>query len=146
MIDDRVLYTVTIETQDGVLRMLALGVSIEQVAPGQLAVHWHDTVRGHATLGELVRETDTGFVWRRRGEVPGSRHDGDVLTFEVVTLERFEREVRRSYLDVPDSVPSFRYGDEELWEWYRRQFFGVGRVYKGRQKPDGTPIEPPPVL
>lgn len=146
MIDDRVLYTVTIETRAGVLRKLALGVSIEQVEPGKLAVHWHDTVRGHVTFGEVVRETDTGFVWRRRSEVPGSIHDGEVLTFEVVTLERFEREVRRSYLDVPDSVPSFRYGDEELWEWYRRQFFGVGRVYKGRQLPDGTPIEPPTVL
>ncbi len=92
-------------------------------------------------MGRLVRETDTGFVWRREAVLKGDPYDGDILTFDVVTLERFEREVRCQYLDLPDSVPRFG-TDAELWEWYRRTFFGTGVLYKGRQMPDGTPIEP----
>lgn len=90
MIDDRVLYTVDMDWEDDVLHFLALGVSIEPHPQGGLAVHWFDTNRGHATRGTLVRETEDGFVWRRY-ESPGFRGNGQILTFKVVTLERFEK-------------------------------------------------------
>lgn len=144
MIDDRVLYTVEVDMGFDVVTFLGLRVSIEPHPQGGLAVHWFDTNRGHATRGELVRETDDGFIWRRY-ESPGFSGNGQIHTFRVVTLERFEKEVRRRLVDLPDSVPKFD-TDWELWEWYRRKFFGTGVFYKGRQKPDGTPIVPIPVL
>lgn len=139
MIDDRVLYTLDVQTEDGILHFLALGVSIEQHPQGGLAVHWFDTNRGHATRGRVLQETEDGFVWRRE-EGKGELGDGHVLTFRVVTLERFEKDVRHRLLDVPSSVPTFD-TDWELWEWYRRQFFGTEIVYKGRQRMDGTPVD-----
>lgn len=146
MIDDRVLYTLRIETQDDVLHFLALRVSIEDAYEGRRkAVHWFDTNRGHVTVGRLIRETETGFVWRREAVLGNDPYDGAILIFEVVALERFEREVRHRYLDLSESVPRFA-TDWELWDWYRREFFGSGVQYKGRQKPDGTPMDQVSVL
>ena len=127
VIDDRLAYTVDHERA---------GRRIQAIEGSGLCVRARTTAEEPYRSeiiwpGRLVRETPDGFVWHYEAW----RAD---MTFRVVDLRRWKREVRpwlvgRWFGELPD------FDDEaEMHEWFRRNFCPYG-AYIGRQNPDGSP-------
>lgn len=127
MISDRVLYLVR-DGSFGPDLPVMLGICVE-VRDGW--VGFHDTNRGHQFNGELVAETEDGFVWHRYETVWGPVPEEDevvdmgLITFKALTLEEYDTKVR-PYVVGP--VPAF-HSTEELYEFYWKEFSHHGYHY-----------------
>ena len=137
MIDDRLAYTVYHELA-GAFMFVATGVRLQVLGFRGLCVTGFTTIGDpHRSVfdwhGHLVRETPDGFVWFYPDW-------GTNLTFRVITLRRWKREVRPKLVrDWFGYLPDFD-DEAEMHEWFRRKFCPYA-VFIGRQKPDGTPVD-----
>lgn len=104
MIDQTKLY---LRFRNGKFDGLALDVNIQREGEDTL-VCFFDTNRGRIFRGE-VQETEGGF------KVKGADNEWEIV---VATRELFDTHARRWGVG---SLPTFKH-DEDLHEWYRRQF------------------------
>jgi len=115
VISDKVLYLVK-DSSFGLRPPLMLAIGVE--VRGNI-LEFHSTNRGHRFYGRLVKETKDGFVWHRvEDTLEEGRKDFGTLTFKVLTLKEYNKKVRPYVIG---QVPEFA-SDEELYEFYRRQF------------------------
>lgn len=71
--------------------------------------------RGHMIEGEVLRETEDGFVFQSDGYDPGE------WTFKVLTIQDFKREYFINVVDGKVLAQTIK-TTEDLHEWYRKEF------------------------
>lgn len=77
---------------------------------------WYfDSIHGHMIKGEIVRETDDGFVFRSDGYKPGE------WTFKELTIEEFRRWVYK-HVGMGEAIAAKIQTTADLHEWYRKTF------------------------
>lgn len=74
-----------------------------------------DTIRPHMFEGEIVRETEDGFVFRSDGVFPGE------WTFKELTIEEFRRWVYK-HVELGEVIATKVHTTADLHEWYRKKF------------------------
>lgn len=87
-----------------------------------LDVHMHkgelrffDTGRGHQTPGEIIKETDQGFIFRSEGHAPGE------WEFKILTIQDFKRKYYKIVTNGEVIAAKIK-TTEDLHYWYRREF------------------------
>lgn len=117
LIDARKVYHATMHYQEEDFCHLALMVQLDETSePNKLC--FHDTERGRTSRGEMLEFTPEKFVWQTliRDDTTGEFEKGVKATFELMTLEEFEKTWRTK---VTGDLPQFN-SALELYEWYRR--------------------------
>ena len=70
---------------------------------------------GHMIAGEILRETEDGFIFRSSGVFAGE------WTFKELTMEYFRRKFCK-FVDGGQAIAAAIRTTEDLHEWYRKEF------------------------
>ena len=74
-----------------------------------------DTIRPHMFEGEIIRETEDGFVFRSDETIPGE------WVFKELTIEDYRRWVHK-YIGAGEIVAEKIRTTADLHEWYRKKY------------------------
>mgnify|MGYP000871075548 FL=1 len=104
-------------TSDNDFRDLACDCHMHQRAGEDWLELWFLTPpdRGHMIEGEMLRETEDGFVFRSDGYDPGE------WTFKELTIQDFKREYFKNVVN-GEVLAQIIKTTEDLHEWYRKEF------------------------
>ena len=95
---------------------IALDVHMfENNQDGRRELRFDDTVHGHMIPGEIVKETENGFLFRSDGFKPGE------WEFKELTIEAFKRKYYK-IVGNGEVIASVIKTTEDLHEWYRKEF------------------------
>lgn len=86
-----------------------------RVGEGWKGICFFDSIRGHMIDGDLVRETEDGFVFRASLCEPGE------WTFKELTIEEFRRWVYK-HVELGEVIADKIRTTADLHEWYRKKF------------------------
>lgn len=113
MIDRRKVYYYRV-TGEAKYTGLAMDCQIHQQEDWK-ELWFFDSIRPHMIDGEIVRETEDGFLFRSDRAYPGE------WTFKELTLEEFRRWVYQ-YVGMGEVIVEKIHTTADLHEWYRKKF------------------------